>query len=79
MAFNIDIDRLLQLVEERPTIWDRSAEGYRMPRLTRAAWQEIYCEIFDGFHKLDDKQKQEVGKYSFTFGMAQSSNIGIKC
>lgn len=54
-----NIERLIQLVEERNCIWDISSENYKDKNLKKEAWREICEELIIGFNDLDNKEMIE--------------------
>jgi len=58
---DIDIDRLILLVQERPLLWNKSLESYKNRNLTREAWNEI-CNIFHAdFEFKSNTDKKAIG------------------
>lgn len=60
-----DLEKLIQMVKERPIIWDKTMEGYRSKQFTQPAWQEIFYEMIDGYHLMDENQQKEAGEYTY--------------
>lgn len=54
-----NMERLIQLVEERNCIWDISSENYKDKHLKKEAWREICEELIIGFNDLDNKEMIE--------------------
>lgn len=63
----IDTEILISLVEERPTIWDKTLECYKNKNLKNAAWREICSSLRNDFQELDQKQRQDFGMYKYNF------------
>jgi len=56
---DIDIEMLISLVENRPVLWDKTSESYKIKQLNFTAWMDI-CS----FDTLSDKEKNEFGKFT---------------
>jgi protein tyrosine phosphatase len=41
---NIDIEMLIFLVENRPVLWDKTSESYKIKHLNFTAWMDI-CKM----------------------------------
>lgn len=55
----INIERLIELVQERTCIWDLSSEDYKDKNVKKEAWREICEELIIGFNDLDNKDMIE--------------------
>jgi hypothetical protein len=62
--FEVDVEFLISLVEERPVLWDKTSEEYKDKNLTLAAWTEICAKLKEGFESLDEKGRNEIGKFA---------------
>ncbi|XP_054273526.1 uncharacterized protein LOC128993574 [Macrosteles quadrilineatus] len=58
----INIDELIDLVRDRPVIWDRSVEGYRNKEFSGFAWEQICRRIFNTYDDWGQEQKIYVEK-----------------
>lgn len=57
----IDIEHLISLVETRPALWDRTADGYKDNTTKTTAWNEI-CSILNiRFRLLNERSKARYG------------------
>lgn len=52
----VNIERLIELVQARNCIWDISSENYKDKNLKKEAWREICEELIIGFNDLDNKE-----------------------
>lgn len=69
---NLDIDNeiLISLIQERPVLWDKTLDIYKDRDATRNAWREVCVEIRSDFDVLDERQRNDFGKYIlFTYYM----------
>lgn len=63
----INTELLINLVEGRPVIWDKTLECYKDKNLKLSAWREI-CVVFKAeFEEMPEKKRQEFGKYFSLF------------
>lgn len=53
---------LIELIEERPCIWDKTVEDYKNRVKRTEAWMEIYELLIENFTKLQEPEKVELGK-----------------
>lgn len=61
---NIDIEMLISLVENRPVLWDKTSESYKIKQLNFTAWMDICKMIHPSFDTLSYKEKNEFGKFT---------------
>ena len=64
-----NIERLIELVQERTCIWDISSENYKDKNLKKGAWREICEELVIGFNDLDNKEMIAITTFFVTFFM----------
>ena len=58
----IDTERLIFLVQERPVLWDKTEDIYKDRNATKNAWKEVCMELKPDFEELDDREKNTFGK-----------------
>lgn len=58
----IDMNRFIDLVEERPLLWDNTHVKYCNKISTKEAWNEIFVELLPGFENKSDAEKTKSGK-----------------
>ncbi|XP_074041481.1 uncharacterized protein [Leptinotarsa decemlineata] len=58
---DIDMEKLIMFVEERPLLWDKSLEEYKDRNKNREAWSEICQELFEGFEEKSASEKKQLG------------------
>jgi len=59
----IDTELLISLIEERPVIWDKTLDSYKNKNLKESAWKEISIILNRDFKELEQKQRQDFGKF----------------
>jgi hypothetical protein len=59
----ISTELLIILVEERPAIWDKTLDSYKHKKLKESAWREICVTLKENFEELEQKQRQDFGKF----------------
>ncbi|XP_044759431.1 uncharacterized protein LOC123317115 [Coccinella septempunctata] len=60
--YDVDAEQLIELVKNRPVLWNRKHEKYRDKFKTQKAWQEILTELDVNFEEFDDDVKSEFGR-----------------
>ena len=63
MSRKYDIQTLIELVETRPCLWDKTSEGFKDRELKSKLWLEVYPFLEPGFQQLDREEQIRVGKY----------------
>lgn len=61
----IDQEVLINCVECRPVIWDKTLDIYKNKIEKTAAWREICIILKEDFEQMEQKERQEFGKYLF--------------
>ncbi|XP_061715561.1 uncharacterized protein LOC133523832 [Cydia pomonella] len=59
----IDKELLISLVEERPVLWDKTLDKYKDKTASTAGWREICVILNQNFEVMEQKQRQEFGKF----------------
>ncbi|XP_063223111.1 uncharacterized protein LOC134531343 [Bacillus rossius redtenbacheri] len=59
---DIDVDKLICLVHERPVLWDKTMEIYKDRNLTREAWRQVCVEFVGDFDSKTPSEKKSIGK-----------------
>ncbi|KAG8251201.1 hypothetical protein J6590_084886 [Homalodisca vitripennis] len=57
---DIDMEKLIMFVEERPLLWDKSIEAYKDRNMNREAWREICHALFPGFEDKSASEKKQL-------------------
>lgn len=60
--FNYDIGTLIELVENRPCIWDKTADCFKDKSEKEKAWKEICTILEQDFQDKDKTEQQKLGK-----------------
>lgn len=62
-TFKYDTVTLIELVEAKPCLWDKTNENNKNKILREKSWQEIFRYLEDGFDELSQIEKKKTGKY----------------
>lgn len=60
-AFKFDPFTLIELVELRPCLWDKTNAKYKNKILRDQSWQEIFKFLDDGYEELSKQEKKKTG------------------
>ena len=63
MSRKYDILTLIELVETRPCLWDKTSEEFKDREFKCKLWLEVYSFLEPDFQQLDRKEQIKVGKY----------------
>ncbi|KRT84576.1 Myb/SANT-like transcription factor, partial [Oryctes borbonicus] len=61
-AFKYDIVRLIQLVESKLCLWDKTNENNKNKILRDRSWQEIFHDLEDGYEDLSQAEKKKTAE-----------------
>ncbi|CAG4960797.1 unnamed protein product [Parnassius apollo] len=64
MTFKIDIVTLLELVETRPCLWDKSSDAFKDKVVKQRAWNEILRFLEERYDELTTDENKLVGNNS---------------
>lgn len=67
MAFKYDIVTLIELVEARPCLWDKTNEASKNKILRKKCWQEVFAFLETGYEEMSKVEKKNTGKLSYCF------------
>lgn len=59
------VSKLIDLVRDRPVLWDRQEEVYKNRKLTKKAWTEICEALLENYAELPDEDQKSFGKYCY--------------
>lgn len=59
---NIDTERVIAEVRQRPALWDLSNELYKDRDARAKFWLQVYEALFPEFNNEGDDKKKEIGK-----------------
>lgn len=62
MADEVNNELLIDLVEDRPCIWDMFSEDYKNKQKKANAWAEIAQQLSENFMDQSDKEKNNTCK-----------------
>ncbi|XP_037295191.1 uncharacterized protein LOC115455436 [Manduca sexta] len=61
--FKYDVISLIQSVRDRPCLWDKTLESYKDRVERRAAWEEIFNILDDGYEDMTPEEKRFTGEH----------------
>lgn len=67
MAFKYDVVTLIELVEARPCLWDKTNEASKNKILREKCWQEVFEFLETGYEEMSKDEKKKTGKLSCCF------------
>ncbi|CAH2009723.1 unnamed protein product [Acanthoscelides obtectus] len=56
---DIDNNILIELVEARTVLWDKTLDIVKGRNATREAWSQFFCELNEDFKEMESKEKNE--------------------
>ena len=64
-VFTYDVATLIELVESKPCLWDKTIDSYKDKIESSKAWKDI-CAFLEGlFQQMDRKKQHEISKHTF--------------
>lgn len=60
--FPYDIATLIELVESKPCLWDKTAECFKDRIEKHKAWREVFAFLEEDFQGKEKKEQQKIGK-----------------
>ena len=64
-VFTYDVATLIELIESKPYLWDKTSDSCKDKTEKSKAWREI-CAFLEGdFQQMDRKKQHEISKYAF--------------
>ena len=67
MANELNTEMLIDLVEERPCLWDLCNDDYKNKQKKAKSWAEIGEQLSENFMDQSEKEKNETCKYAKFF------------
>lgn len=61
--FKYDIVTLIELIETKPCLWDKTNENSKNKILREQSWQEIFQYLENGYEQLSQREKKNTGNY----------------
>ena len=62
-SFKYDIVTLIELVESKPCIWDKSNEFHKNKIMRNKCWREIFVFLENGYEELSPANKKKIGEH----------------
>ena len=64
-VFAYDVAILIELIESKPCLWDKTSDSYKDKIEKSKAWGEM-CAFLEGdFHQMDRKKQHKITKNTF--------------
>jgi hypothetical protein len=64
-GFTYEVPTLIELIESKLCIWDKTCDIYKDKIEKIKAWREI-CAFLEGdFHQMDTKMQYKISKFTF--------------
>lgn len=60
--FKYDVVTLIELVESKPCLWDKTADSFKDKVEKQKAWRQVYAFLEEDFSDRDKKEQQKIGK-----------------
>ena len=54
----INTELLINQVEDKPAIWDKTLDSYKDKKLKESAWKEMCVMLKENFEELEQKRRQ---------------------
>jgi hypothetical protein len=64
-GFTYDVTTLIELIESKPCIWDKTLDGYKDKIEKSKVWREICAFLGGDFHEMDTKMQHKISKFTF--------------
>lgn len=64
--FRYDIITLIELIKNRPCIWDKTMDTFKDRSEKQKAWEEICAVLEKNFNKKDKHEQKRICKYGQT-------------
>ncbi|CAH4032747.1 uncharacterized protein LOC123714859 [Pieris brassicae] len=61
-VFKYDVIQLITAIHKRPCLWDKTVENYKDRTERRAAWEEVFTIVDDGYNDLSAEDKRITGE-----------------
>lgn len=61
-SFKYDLVTLIELVESKPCLWDKTNENNKNKVLRDKSWQEIFRYLDDGYEQQNQQEKKKTGE-----------------
>lgn len=61
--FKYDVVTLIELVESKPCLWDKTADVFKDRIEKQKAWNEVYAFFEEDFAQKDKKEQIKIGNF----------------
>ncbi|XP_022121443.2 uncharacterized protein LOC110997545 [Pieris rapae] len=61
-VFKYDVIQLITAIHKRPCLWDKTVDNYKDRTERRAAWEEVFTIVDDGYNDLSAEDKRITGE-----------------
>lgn len=65
--FKYDIYSLIEIIESKECLWDKTKEVSKDKVLRRNAWRDVCAFLEQNFEDMDQKNKDEISKYMVVY------------
>jgi hypothetical protein len=65
IEFTYDVVTLIELIESKPCIWDKTCDIYKDKIVKAKAWREICAFLEADFNEMDTKTQHKISKFNF--------------
>lgn len=65
--FKYDVVTLIELIESKPCLWDKTADSFKDRVEKQNAWKEVYTFLEEDYLEKDKKDQQKIGKISIYY------------
>ena len=59
---DLDVERLIDEVRKKKSIWDTSTEEYKNRNVKKIEWNELCTVFYPNFDELGAKERANIGK-----------------
>ena len=66
MDEELDTEKLISLVQDRPVLWDKTADIYKDRNATKNGWREVCMELNPEFEEMEDTDQNSFGNYFYS-------------
>ena len=63
--FTYDAATLIELIESKHSLWDKTIDSYKDKTEKSKAWREISAFLESDFQQMDRQKQHKISKYTF--------------
>lgn len=56
-----DVITLVELIESKPCLWDKTSEDNKNKVIRERSWQEVFEYLEDGYMQMSQQEKRKTG------------------